>query len=117
MNSEGTAYVLQWEKEEIPDFIKDLNTDSYIADELTQYNQPTIDRWNTLFISGGRKDKISKGDIAGLFCKQGKLNRDELGMIEIKPDCAFVAVKASKTKQLISLLEGFKWIKELGFVK
>ena len=30
----------------------------------------------TLFITGGRKDKISKGDIAGLFCKQGKLNND-----------------------------------------
>lgn len=104
MNSDGTAYILQWEKEETPDFIEALNTDSYIADELTQYNQPTTDRWNTLFVSGGRKDKISKGDIAGLFCKQGKLNRDELGMIEIKPDCAFVAVKASKTKELINLV-------------
>ena len=103
MNSEGTAYVLQWEKEDVPDFIEALNTDSYLVDELTQYNQPTNDKWETLFISGGRKDKISKGDIAGLFCKQGKLTRDELGMIEIKPDCAFVAVKASKTKQLISL--------------
>jgi len=103
MNSKGTAYVLQWEKEDAPDFIKTLNTDSYIANELTQYNQPTTDKWNTLFISGGRKDKISKGDIAGLFCKQGKLTRDELGVIEIKPDCAFVAVKASKTKQVISL--------------
>jgi len=103
MNTKGTAYVLQWEKEETPDFIEDLNTDSYLVDELTQYNQPTTDKWKTLFISGGRKDKISKGDIAGLFCKQGKLNRDELGMIEIKPDCAFVAVKASKTKQVISL--------------
>jgi len=103
MNSEGTAYVLQWEKEELPDFIEDLNTDSFLANELTQYNQPTADKWETIFISGGRKDKISKGDIAGLFCKQGKLTRDELGMIEIKPDCAFVAVKASKTEQLISL--------------
>jgi len=103
MNSEGTAYVLQWEKEEVPDFIEALNTDSFLANELTQYNQPTTDKWETIFISGGRKDKISKGDIAGLFCKQGKLTRDELGMIEIKPDCAFVAVKASKTKQLISL--------------
>jgi superfamily II DNA/RNA helicase len=105
MNSNGTAYILQWEKEETPDFIEALNTDSYIADELTQYNQPTTDRWNTLFVSGGRKDKISKGDIAGLFCKQGKLNRDELGMIEIKPDCSFVAVKASKTKELIKLVD------------
>ena len=103
MNSEGTAYVLQWEKEDTPDFIEALNTDSFLANELTQYNQPTTDKWETIFISGGRKDKISKGDIAGLFCKQGKLTRDELGMIEIKPDCAFVAVKASKTKQLINL--------------
>ncbi|PHS09700.1 MAG: helicase [Kordia sp.] len=103
MNNEGTAYVLQWEKEDTPDFIEALNTDSYIANELTQYNQPTADKWETIFISGGRKDKISKGDIAGLFCKQGKLTRDELGIIEIKPDCAFVAVKASKTKELISL--------------
>ncbi len=103
MNSEGTAYVLKWEKEDTPDFIEALNTDSFIANELTQYNQPTTDKWETIFISGGRKDKISKGDIAGLFCKQGGLNRDELGMIEIKPDCAFVAVKASKTKKLISL--------------
>lgn len=103
MNSEGTAYVLKWEKEDTPDFIEALNTDSFIANELTQYNQPTTDKWETIFISGGRKDKISKGDIAGLFCKQGKLTRDELGMIEIKPDCAFVAVKASKTEQLISL--------------
>ena len=103
MNNQGTAYVLQWEKEDTPDFIEALNTDSYIANELTQYNQPTADKWETIFISGGRKDKISKGDIAGLFCKQGKLTRDELGMIEIKPDCAFVAVKASKTKELISL--------------
>lgn len=103
MNSDGTAYVLQWEKEEAPDFITDLNTDSFMVDELTQYNQPTTDKWATVFVSGGRKDKISKGDIAGLFCKQGQLTRDELGMIELKPDCAFVAVKANKTKQLIKL--------------
>jgi hypothetical protein len=27
--------------------------------------------WQTQFISGGRKDKISKGDMAGLLMKQG----------------------------------------------
>lgn len=104
MNSEGTAYVLQWEKEETPDFIQALHTDSFLVDELVQYNKPTRDKWVTVFISGGRKDKISKGDIAGLFCKQGKLTRDDLGMIEIKPDCAFVAVKANKANQTIKLI-------------
>ena len=57
--------------------------------------------WKTLFISGGRKDKISKGDIAGLFFKQGKLNKHELGTIELKQDCAFVAVPLSLADDLV----------------
>jgi len=101
MDSEGTAYVLHYEQDPLPDFIATLDTDSFLADELTQYNKPSVDTWETLFISGGRKDKISKGDIAGLFLKQGKLNRDDLGIIEIKHDCAFVAVKASQVFDLI----------------
>lgn len=103
MNSDGTAYVLQWTKEDAPDFIRDLNTDAFLAEELVQYNKPTAKQWTTVFVSGGRKDKISKGDIAGLFLKQGKLLKDDIGIIELKPDCAFVAVNASKTTQLIQL--------------
>ena len=57
-----------------------------------------------MYISGGRKDKISKGDIAGLFFKQGGLKRDELGIIELKQDCSFVAVPRSKTQKLIDQL-------------
>ena len=48
--------------------------------------------WRTIFISGGRKHKISKGDIVGLFVKQGKISGEQLGFIELKQDCAFVAV-------------------------
>ena len=57
--------------------------------------------WQTLYISAGRKDKISKGDIAGLFIKQGNLKMDELGMIELKQDCTYVSVPRSKSKLLI----------------
>ena len=39
-----------------------------------------------------KKHKISKGDIVGLFIKQGKIQSEELGLIEIKQECAFVAV-------------------------
>jgi hypothetical protein len=60
--------------------------------------------WETLFISGGRKDKISKGDIAGLFFKQGNITKDQLGVIELKRDCAFVAVPKSISKQLAEKL-------------
>ncbi|WP_299439347.1 DEAD/DEAH box helicase [uncultured Aquimarina sp.] len=96
MNADGTAYILQWKNEELPEFITDLD-----EEVLADASIPTPSGWETLFVSGGRRDKISKGDIAGLFFKQGKLSKDELGIIEIKPDCAFVAVKASKAKKVI----------------
>lgn len=99
MNSEGTAYILKWEKESLPPFIKGAEV---LA--VKPSNESLEKEWETLYISGGRKDKISKGDIAGLFLKQGDLNKDELGVIEIKQDCTFVSVPSSKSKQLIEQL-------------
>ncbi len=103
MNNNGTAYVLQWESESLPDFINNLETE-----KILEAPTPTPPKWKTLYISGGRRNKISKGDIAGLFIKQGKLNRDELGIIEIKQDFAFVAVHSSKVDEVIKLTNNTK---------
>uniref|UniRef100_UPI003216E002 DEAD/DEAH box helicase n=1 Tax=uncultured Draconibacterium sp. TaxID=1573823 RepID=UPI003216E002 len=99
MHSEGTAYILKWENEELPEFIPQT-----AIEELTETAKPQIPEWQTLFISGGRKDKISKGDIAGLFFKQAQLNKDQLGVIELKLDCAFVAVHESAIKQVLKTI-------------
>lgn len=96
MNKEGTAYVLQWEQESLPDFIRNAERE-YIWDAPPLAGSD----WKTLFLSGGRRDKISKGDIAGFCFKQGDLEKDDLGVIEIKQDCAFVAVRGSKATALI----------------
>ena len=96
MNSDGTAYVLKWVKEELPEFI--INAE-ILALKDAPVPSPSI--WETLYITGGRRDKVSKGDIAGLFQKQGKLTRDQLGVIELQQDCAFVGVKSSEVDKLI----------------
>ncbi len=99
VDSKGTAFVVAWEKEYLPEFIeksKGINI-SKKASYKPQY-------WETLFISGGRKDKISKGDIAGLLFKQGKLTKDQIGVIELKQDCAFVAVPVSIAVDLVNKL-------------
>ncbi len=101
--AKGTAYVLQWKKEYVPEFIKGAETIA-IPKKEAQKSLSSPRYWETLFISGGRKDKISKGDIAGLFFKQGSLNKDQLGVIELKQDCAFVAVPVSIAKQLVHKL-------------
>lgn len=99
MNSDGTAYILKYKNETLPDFIE-----GSVIEELKTVQNIANSKWETLYISGGRKDKISKGDIAGLFFKQGELQKDELGTIELKHDCAFVAVPKSKSNKLIALL-------------
>ena len=103
MNSKGTAYVIQWKKEKQSGFTKNSEIEIVKKSSITSKS-----KWKTLFISGGRKDKISKGDIAGLFLKQGNLAKEELGIIELKQDCAFVAVHSSKVKELINKFNNSK---------
>lgn len=100
MHSEGVAYVLHWRNERLPDFIDDLE-EEYILDKEARPDAV----WETLQISGGRKDKISKGDIAGLFFKQGGISKEQLGVIELKQDTAFIAVHKTVAKQLLNTLD------------
>ncbi|CAH8285838.1 superfamily II DNA/RNA helicase [Mariniflexile fucanivorans] len=99
VEAQGTAYILKWEKELLPEFIKNSN-----GINISKKAPVTPQIWETLFISGGRKDKISKGDIAGLFIKEGGLEKDQLGTIELKPDCAFVAVPLTLADTLVDKL-------------
>ena len=96
MNALGTAYVLKWTGEHLPEFIS-----SKKVIQLQDKQTKIVPKWATLFISGGRRDKISKGDIAGLFFKQGGLKSDELGVIELKQDCAFVAIPKQRALSVI----------------
>lgn len=99
VNEKGTAYVLKWKNQLLPEFIEKTEPIDIpeAAAQVPQY-------WETLFISGGRKDKISKGDIAGLFIKQGGISQEQLGDIELKQDCAFVAVPLALANQLVNKL-------------
>jgi len=103
MNRDGIAYVLVWKNDELPEFLIDLHEEI-----LEKKPNPDSPSWSTVFVSGGRKDKISKGDIAGLFFKQANLAKEELGIIELKQDCTFVAVHKSKVKHTIRKVNNSK---------
>jgi superfamily II DNA/RNA helicase len=103
MHNEGTAYVLQWQDEILPEFI------GYLEEEILENTAiPQPSAWETIFISGGRKDKISKGDIAGAFFRQAELKKEELGIIELKNDCAFVAVAANRANYVVEKLDNMR---------
>lgn len=103
VNAQGTAYIIKWKEQSLPESLTNIP-----EADISKRSTFKAVQWQTLFISGGRKDKISKGDIAGLFLKLGNLNTAQLGTIELKQDCAFVAVPAALTKELIETLNNAK---------
>ncbi len=99
VEAKGTAYLIKGDREVFPEFIENAK-----VEKLSTTGKRKPQYWTTLFISGGRKDKISKGDIAGLFFKQGEINNDQLGTIDLKQDCAFVAVPLTIADALVEKL-------------
>lgn len=101
MNRDGIAYILLWKDEHVPDYIQEIDPERLNIEDQKKASLPTPIKWKTLYITGGRRDKISKGDIAGLFFKQGQLEKDQLGVIEVKQDCTYVGVHAETAEMLI----------------
>ena len=101
MNRDGIAYILHWKEEELPDFIQEIAPENLNIEDQQKATLPLPVKWKTLYISGGRRDKISKGDIAGLLLKQGQVQKDQLGVIELKQNCAYAGVHAEMAKMVI----------------
>ncbi|UII31414.1 DEAD/DEAH box helicase [Fulvivirga ulvae] len=98
MKTSGTAYLVTTENNEIPAYIShDLRVMSLSIDA----GVPEAPEWETLFISAGKKDKINKVDIVGLFLKTGGLQKDDLGLIEVKDQYAYAAVKRNQVKAIL----------------
>jgi ATP-dependent RNA helicase DeaD len=62
---------------------------------------PKPPEFQTVYISGGKKNKLNKIDIVGFFSQKGKLEKGDLGLIEVKDFISFAAVKYNKVKDLL----------------
>jgi superfamily II DNA/RNA helicase len=102
MGSTGTAYMLLHKDVLLPDYITSKPDILKLSDQKIK---PLLPQWETLFISAGKKDKINKIDIVGFLSKKGLLEKDELGLIEVKDEFAYAAVKRSKVESVIELVK------------
>jgi superfamily II DNA/RNA helicase len=108
MNRDGIAYILHWKEEELPDYIQEIAPEILNLEDQQKATLPSPVKWLTLYITGGRRDKISKGDVAGLFLKQGQVQKDQLGVIEIKQNCTYIGVHAEIAELLIEKTNNIK---------
>jgi len=101
MNAKGFVYLIMTDDENFP-FIKN-NTPE---EKLTQdYKLPARTPFLTLYISAGKKDKVNKVDIVGFLIKKGGLEKDDIGLIEVKDTTSYVAVNRQKMVALLKTLE------------
>ncbi|MGX9985732.1 DEAD/DEAH box helicase [Soonwooa purpurea] len=100
MNASGIAYLIMTTEEQYP-FIKPNVEEVKLS---TDYKLPQTAAFKTLYISAGKKDKINKVDIVGYLIKTGGLEKDDVGLIEVKDTSAYVAVKETKVKNLLANL-------------
>lgn len=62
-------------------------------------------KMKTIFISGGRKDKLRPGDILGALTAQpNAISAEDIGKIEIHPSHSFVAVKTHLADEVLEKL-------------
>jgi len=98
MQATGTAYVIAHESEKKMDY---LDYGMEVLDVETAATLPKPPEFQTIYISGGKKNKLNKIDIVGFFSQKGKLEKGDLGLIEVKDFISFAAVKYNKVKDLL----------------
>lgn len=101
MNATGTAYLVIADNEKYP-FLKENIPEENLAGN---FDLPQDSDWQTLYIAAGKKDKVNKIDIVGLLIKKGGLQKEEVGLIEVKDQTSYVAIKRKLVSKVLSALE------------
>jgi superfamily II DNA/RNA helicase len=105
MHAEGEAYLVLASDEELPPYV------DWKIEELAvspQLKLPPPPKYVCLYISAGKKEKISKGDIVGLLMKKGELQNDELGLITILDHSSYISIQRDLADGVLNKIKNEK---------
>ena len=111
MHSSGSAFVILSDEDSRPDFLPQMETIEEEGAQGTSGHEGSIPppaAWIGVYIGKGKRDKVSRGDVVGLFCKKGELTREELGPVEVKERYAMAIVRTSKVRSALKKIKGEK---------
>jgi ATP-independent RNA helicase DbpA len=103
MHASGEAWMMLAAEENAPAFVTGVSGPVLLPEEA---GLPGFPEYETLYLSLGRKDKISRGDIAGFLIQQGGLKADDLGQINVSDHASYAAVKRKLCRKLLADLKG-----------
>lgn len=104
MGADGTAYVIIADGENIPDHVRTDRTWTPKSAHEAGIRSDVA----TLYFNAGKKEKISKGDIAGFLMQKGGLSKDEVGKITVYDHWAIAAVPRAKAAAVEAAVAPYK---------
>ena len=108
MEATGEAYVITGPGEALPAFIETDGMMQLPAAGEAVGGHAFIADTASLYFNAGKKEKISRGDIAGFLLKNSDLAADELGSIDLRDHYAIAAIPAAKARQVLKQVERLK---------
>ena len=104
MHAKGTSYLILEADEKLAYLKQQPEIEELPAKNVIPQPIP----WETLYIAAGKKDKINKVDIVGLLLKKGKLEKEDLGLIEVLDHTSYAAVKSDRIVHVLNLIKSEK---------
>ena len=78
----------------------------YLGDKPESRIPPS--KVSTLYISAGRKEKISRGDVVGFLVNSGGLEAQQIGAINVYDHYILVAIPRSEAKRVLQTITPLK---------
>lgn len=103
--ADGCSYLILNPKETLPEYL-DPTPEDYVPTQPAR--RPVAPRWVTVYIGRGKKDKLSRVDIVGFFCKKGGLRAADIGRIDVKDRYAYAAIDRLKVRAALRAVAGEK---------
>jgi len=110
-NGVAISFFVPYEKEKIDginDYLGYKSTEIKSSELKTTSLYDQRSKMKTIYINGGKKDKIRPGDILGAIINEAKLEASSIGNIDILITQTYVAIEASKVHDVISKLNAGK---------
>lgn len=104
VDKEGDIYLLLGPEEELKEFVEADDTFESDPERKTSLRSGLM----TLYISGGKREKVSKGDILGFFIKECGLQPSSIGKINVYDHYSLAAVRESDVPGLLNASAGKK---------
>ncbi len=105
MHADGIAYLILAQDEILPEYIPEELPEKEVSESLKVSAPPLYDN---VYISAGKKAKISKGDIVGFLTQKGGLQNEDIGLITILDFASYVSIKKPVFEKVLSKLQGEK---------